>query len=687
VGFSLNKADIFRFLGKNWVIALILTIPILFFIPYPKKYKTTVKVTGNRAGNKIFYDDINNDGNSERIEIREYTKLRNVPSIFVGENGKVLYEWITTGYIAPYMSSLSGDYDHDGLKEVYLITYENDSIFLNGVIPFRKKVFINRKFITRFKFFHGNNDLSVSDFIMTDLNGDGFQELVLFIYSGFTYTNRKVIAYDIKNDSLLFSPKSGWGLLWNLHLYDWDHDSLPEFTGGFPAWGNCTEPGYPYTDSIAWLMVLDNDLSFMFKPVPIGVYSSEVSVVPFKYGNTVSLAVLYKQNGISDSSFIALYTPVGKLIKKKNFDIPGQKRIFLFSDPDLDYRELYLLGEEIQQFDSSLYVIRTIPIQTGLPINRLDLDGDGKKEYIVGDKANDRFVIYRSSFKDPVNIDISLTGGPLYMSIIKKKNVHPKLFLALLPHTYEITYSLNIIYYFRWLIVLLVYSIMFLFIYIIGKIQHARIQQRFNDERRITELQIKAIRNQIDPHFTLNMVNTIGSLFNRKETDMAYEVFTRYSRLLQSTISSSDNIAISLHKELDYVKNYLAIQQFRMENKFTFNITIAKDLNIRKIKVPKMLVYTFVENAVKHGIGPLKEKGKIDIEVLKKRKTIIIVITDNGIGRKQALEHPALSTGKGLKILDEIIELFFKLENIRIRYELTDGEEGGTVVRIYIPQK
>ena len=683
-----KKANTLKYLVNKWVIAIILTIPILFFIPIPKKYKPSVEIAEeNTVGEKSFYDDLNDDGNSEKIVIRAYTKLKNVPSIFVEENGKFLYEWITSGYIPQYKSSVSGDYNHDHLKEVYLITYAHDSVFLNGVVPFNKEVLINRKFLSCFSLYHGNNELNISDLLMTDLTGDGFQELVVFIYSGFAYTNRKVIAYDIRNDSLIFSSKSGWGILWNLNLYDWDQDGLPEFTGSFPAWGNCTEPDYPYTDSIAWLMVYDNDLSYLFDPVPVGRYSSEIDLVPFRYTNTASLALLYKQNGVHDSSFIALYTPVGDLIKKKYIHVTGQEKIFLFSDPYRNYRELYLLGSEVWQLDTSLHMTKKINLPYAFPVTLLDVDGDGIKEYIVRNKIKRRWVIYRTGFKDPAEIDIPLSTGPAWFSVVKSKTTPPRLFLCTTPDNYIISYSRNFLYLLRWLVYPLIFLSLWLLVFIIARMQHALIKNRYDQEKRLVELQIKAVKNQIDPHFTLNMVNTIGSLFSRKESERANEVFTRYARMLQSTISSSDNVSTTLHDELEYVRNYLAIQQFRMENKFAFNIRISKEILTKKIKIPKMLVYTFAENAVKHGIRPLKEKGEIDIEVWEKKKTIIIKIADNGVGRKQAKEHPALSTGKGLKILDEIIELFYKLENIRIHYDLNDGETGGTVATVYIRQK
>jgi LytS/YehU family sensor histidine kinase len=125
-----------------------------------------------------------------------------------------------------------------------------------------------------------------------------------------------------------------------------------------------------------------------------------------------------------------------------------------------------------------------------------------------------------------------------------------------------------------------------------------------------------------------------------------------------------------------------------MDNRFDYNITIDQKLEVDTIKIPKMLIYTFVENAVKHGISPLKNRGQIDIEVKKQNNNSLFVkISDNGIGRDNARKHPAFGTGKGLKILDEIIGLFYKLEKIDIHYDLKDGINGGTVAIIIITIK
>jgi len=105
-----------------------------------------------------------------------------------------------------------------------------------------------------------------------------------------------------------------------------------------------------------------------------------------------------------------------------------------------------------------------------------------------------------------------------------------------------------------------------------------------------------------------------------------------------------------------------------------------------------MLIHTFVENAIKHGLKHRNGGGKLDISVEKQNRTIEVRIRDNGVGRQKAKEYSKLSTGKGLQILDNMLDLYSELRKTRISYQITDlqtdtGKADGTLVTITIPLK
>jgi LytS/YehU family sensor histidine kinase len=106
--------------------------------------------------------------------------------------------------------------------------------------------------------------------------------------------------------------------------------------------------------------------------------------------------------------------------------------------------------------------------------------------------------------------------------------------------------------------------------------------------------------------------------------------------------------------------------------------------------IPKSCLQTYVENALKHGIAPLKQSGEIKIGITKQEKNLEIKVRDNGVGRANSSKTSSQSTGRGLKIMHQYYELFNKAnkENISEEFiDLTDSEGNptGTEVIIRIP--
>ena len=103
-----------------------------------------------------------------------------------------------------------------------------------------------------------------------------------------------------------------------------------------------------------------------------------------------------------------------------------------------------------------------------------------------------------------------------------------------------------------------------------------------------------------------------------------------------------------------------------------------------------MLIHTFTENAVKHGIKHLKEKGQINIQLQPLKNNLKILISDNGIGREKARQYSLMNTGKGLEIVYESLKLYFQLKRVKISYNMSDiydekQEVAGTKIVIHVP--
>ena len=671
------------FLSLILTLILLITLPPLF-----SKYKIELLKKEKNASLRFNqYCDLNNDGYSEEIVITKSYKSRT--NILVSEKGKVINQWNFTGNLS--MPKLFfGDFNNDGLKEIFLFTIFKNKILLNCFNPFENKRYIIDKYIDDFYPKNGEEGCTMTYCSLIDLNEDKKKELVFAFSPGYSLYPRKLFYYNFENDSLHKSPESR-SPLEKISVVTDPTDKIPYFLiSANSAVGN-GDSNDVYTDYHTWLMVFKKDLTFKFEPVKIGYYPSNLHVATLKINNKlflIALNIYFGKENIPCS--IALYDFNGNKIREKEFPYTtGWQTARLF----VNNGQIFLLKKtgSIEKVDRNLNFTNKQKILDTFhqPFIKIDIDLDNEKEFIFYHRNQEKITILRNNFSDPVIVDTPGSNGIQYCSVILNGKNKPLLFLNLGNYSFYYNYYKNPYYNIRFLFYGLIFFGIWGFLFVLQKAQKYRAEHKFLTEKKIAELQIKSIKNQTDPHFTLNIINSIGSLFAKQETEKANYIFGKYSKLLRSTIINSDKIITTLDDELDYVENYLSLEQFRLKD--GLNIEINKDEGINgEIKIPKMLIHTFVENSVKHGIKHLEGKGKILISISKGNDLYKIKILDNGVGRKKAKEYAAFSTGKGLEILDKILDLYFTLEKVKISYEFKDlGNEGtnlsGTEVLIKIP--
>ncbi|MGY3756467.1 cache domain-containing sensor histidine kinase [Helcococcus kunzii] len=174
------------------------------------------------------------------------------------------------------------------------------------------------------------------------------------------------------------------------------------------------------------------------------------------------------------------------------------------------------------------------------------------------------------------------------------------------------------------------------------------------EAKRIFEL--KALQSQINPHFIYNTLDTIMWLIEFNENEKAIEVTKSLGKILRLTLGINQDF-VRLEEEVAHVKNYLEIQKIRYDDKFEYKFDISKDTE--QLKVPKLILQPIVENAIYHGIKPLKGKGEITIKSYLEDETLFIIVEDNGIGRQQAKDKNIKTklSGIGMSNVDQRIKI------------------------------
>ncbi|HRN72287.1 MAG TPA: histidine kinase [Ginsengibacter sp.] len=168
-------------------------------------------------------------------------------------------------------------------------------------------------------------------------------------------------------------------------------------------------------------------------------------------------------------------------------------------------------------------------------------------------------------------------------------------------------------------------------------------------EKTVKELELKTIKSHINPHFIFNSLNSIRALVE-ENPGRARTAITELSNILRSSLHMEKMETVSLEKELNIVKDYLALEQMRFEERLKVNFDIQE--STLDSPVPPMMLQTLVENAIKHGISKRIEGGIINIISTFKEDTLVILVQNSGRIEADGNEGFGLaSTRNRLKIL------------------------------------
>jgi two-component system, LytTR family, sensor kinase len=212
--------------------------------------------------------------------------------------------------------------------------------------------------------------------------------------------------------------------------------------------------------------------------------------------------------------------------------------------------------------------------------------------------------------------------------------------------------------------------------------------ERYERERReqeigklATEAELRALRAQINPHFLFNALTTIGFLIQTAPT-RALETLMRLTALLRSVLRSEGEFT-TLGRELDLVEAYLDIEHARFEQRLRVRIDVPQVL--RSIRVPPLLLQPIVENAVKHGIAPMRRGGDVTVTAridTAEPRTLVLVVKDTGAGATPRQLEAGRGDGVGLSNIERRLACQY---GAAATLSLTTEPGAGMTVEIRMP--
>ena len=237
-----------------------------------------------------------------------------------------------------------------------------------------------------------------------------------------------------------------------------------------------------------------------------------------------------------------------------------------------------------------------------------------------------------------------------------------------------------------------------LMIYLVVQQRIKKIKAKEKIKLQTTELEIKALKAQMNPHFIFNAMNSIQEFTLMGEVDNANKYVSKFSKLLRKVLHQSNQNSILLSDEIETLRLYLEIENVRLGKDFQYEIHVENETEAQVIRMPSMLLQPFVENALHHGLVHKEGIKKLQINFTMPDEDILICeIIDNGIGREKskhlkAAQHAALKHDSlGIQLVEERLRLLSDPGQKQTIITIKDmvsvtGEPEGTTVTISIPQ-
>lgn len=197
-------------------------------------------------------------------------------------------------------------------------------------------------------------------------------------------------------------------------------------------------------------------------------------------------------------------------------------------------------------------------------------------------------------------------------------------------------------------------------------------------ETELAETELKALRQQLHPHFLFNTLNTIAVLVRESRPDQAVALISRLGALLRQALDQTGVAEVTLQQEIDFLDNYLEIQRARFSDQLTVTFDIAPET--RRARIPNLLLQPLVENALVHGIAPKTTPGHLGIVARTERGELLLEVRDDGPGLTNATARAKEGVG-----LNNTRARLAKLYGPKAQLSLQSQAGRGMCVQIVLP--
>jgi hypothetical protein len=676
-------------IATSFALAFVL---VIFFTDLITIYPYEIEIAKVESQSQEYsrYYDITGNGTVEKITFCTYGELISI-EVFDAEQSFLGATRLRGGWPTSGDYHVFGDSDNDKVSEIYCLTEQNDSLYLNVVRGIEQNApDVVSMFLTCTSSETGRRDYHYTG-LMVDVDGDLYNELFFFIHGGFSLIPRQLFIYYPSQHRIVASEDIGASMTLAA-LFDLDGDGTMEvFMGSGSTQNYGPDDPVVFGDQKAGAFIYDKELNMIAEPFVVAEGKPYIYHFPIITGEEWLRAVhVYDQTGRVRNRLLILDQD-NHIIREQSFDgnnfmvapvsAPGGDMHYYFcslNDPVLMYdpqtNRMIRTGVDGTILVPTHRLIRPI----NQPVIMVFENTLSFRDHTLAKVSNE---IHTGPLKRRFDRGTVQSDGHFEYVLYKPDNT-----AAIFVHMHN-----NPLYEIRWVIFTLVVLLSWLLFFSSAWLVRFLYLRRRLFEYRVRALQLQSIHNQLQPHFTFNVLNTVGSMIYSEDKDRAYEYLSNVSELLRAVLDNSGQHFWTLDHELQFINAYVQLENVRFSGRFDFQLHIDPSVD-RKIYIPKMMIQTFVENALRHGLSHKKKDCRLMLHVENDSKHIRVSVEDNGIGRERSQNIIRHRPGKGMKFIEELLQSYNRMVAVPLRLEILDlesdrGEPSGTRVVLFIPKE
>lgn len=219
-------------------------------------------------------------------------------------------------------------------------------------------------------------------------------------------------------------------------------------------------------------------------------------------------------------------------------------------------------------------------------------------------------------------------------------------------------------------------------------------EENIKIQNNLMETKLIMLKDQVKPHFIFNCLNAINRYIVGNDSEKASNLLIKFSKLIRTITNKGDKNFISLQEEIEFCKNYVEVESLRMGKDFIYEESIDDSVNLKTINIPPLLLQTFYENSIHHGLTDKIGEKRLWLTVSAKEGFYKIEIEDNGVGRKenQDINYEHKHQSRGLSFVKERLKIMSSILNTENTFEITDLVDtnylpSGTLIKVLIEKQ